>query len=135
MHRYVADPEWGVLLCRFREGAATKVDIEVINSRVVTPSTILPSGICYATYFNHDCDAIDAALFEKWCSDLFASNMAINDTIVILSDDLQVRNGENIFTSFKSPKSFWGKCAEDDSNFQEVLEEWIQCYDCITTVL
>ena len=70
MHRFQNDREWGMLLLHFRNGEVMLHDIELINEHVVVRNstmgngTKLPDDIKYATYFNHDRDAINAALFE-----------------------------------------------------------------------
>ena len=65
MHRFKDDPAWGNLLIRLRNGEITELDINKINERVVNLATILPANIKYATYYNRDRDAINAALFEE----------------------------------------------------------------------
>jgi hypothetical protein len=65
MHRFSNDLTWGMLLFRLRNGSVAKEDIQLINTRVMNSSTMLPANIHYATYYNHDCDAINTALFKN----------------------------------------------------------------------
>ena len=67
MHWFENDIEWGWLLFRFRDGKVTESDIDVINECIVDCDSPLPDDIRYATYYNRDRDAINAALFEE-CS-------------------------------------------------------------------
>jgi hypothetical protein len=65
MHHFKDDPEWGHLLLCFCNGSVTLSDIHTINECIAKPNTQLPADIKYATFFNHDCDSINAALFQK----------------------------------------------------------------------
>ena len=114
MHRFKDDPEWGFLLRRFRDGLATIQDINIINSRVVTENDALPQNIRYATYFNRDRDAINAALFEQRCMDMQSGGLPLHDSILILSDNHFVQNGSRVYTTFQNPKKIWEECGEDD---------------------
>ena len=97
MHRFRDDPEWGYLLLRFRNGEVTVDDIDTINERVVRSAAELPEGIKYATYFNQDRDAINAALFEERCKAMYKENGEVSDSIIIFSDDVQVRDSSKTF--------------------------------------
>jgi hypothetical protein len=114
MHRFKNDPEWGQLLKRFRNGDATSNDIRTINSKVVLTSEELPNDLRYATYFNRDRDAINAALFEQRCIDLQDAGLPLHDSILILSDNHKVRNGAKVYTKFLNSKKLWTECGEDD---------------------
>jgi hypothetical protein len=120
MHCFKDDEEWGSLLLRFRNGEVTVEDIECINEHVVINDVTvgnkepLPDDIKYATYFNHDRDAINAALFEQRCQYMYEKNGHTNDSIVIFSDDVMVRNSSKLYVPFSNCHSFWENCAEDD---------------------
>ena len=114
MHRFKDDLEWGFLLRRFRDGQATDEDINIINSRVVTATDDLPHNIRYATYFNRDRDAINAALFEQRCMDMQSAGLPLHDSILILSDNHFVQNGSRVYTTFRNPRKIWEECGEDD---------------------
>ena len=108
------DPEWGMLLRRFRNGEVTKEDIEKINKRVVSSDTALPGNLRYATYYNHDRDAINAGLFEKRCRERFAKVGNTKDSLIIFSDELQVKNSSGKYVQFPCPKKYWEEWGEND---------------------
>ena len=114
MHRFRDDMDWGNLLLRFREGEATKEDIKAINERVVEESDVLPDNLRYATYFNRDRDAINAALFEKHCKQVHQQTGTTADSIMIFCDDIKVRTGSKAYVPFRNPKMLWQHCGEDD---------------------
>jgi len=114
MHRFKDDPAWGCLLLRFRDGKVTVQDIDTINECVVDPGTQLPEDTRYATYFNRDRDAINAALFEERCKVLYKQTGSTADSVIIFSDDLQVRNSSKTYVPFKNCAAFWEHCGEDD---------------------
>ena len=114
MHHFKNDPEWGKLLNRFRQGEATLDDINMINTRVVSPQLVFPDDMRYATYFNCKRDAINAALFEQCCNDLKIAGLPLDDSILILSDNYQIKNGTNIYKEFTNAKKIWQECGEDD---------------------
>ena len=120
MHRFKDDKAWGRLLLRFRNGEVTIEDIEMINKRVVVNGRTvedgepIPDDIKYATYFNRDRDAINAALFEERCKYLHSVTGNTQDSIMIYADNLMARNGSKIFTPFDNSKAFWDSCGEDD---------------------
>ena len=114
MHRFKEDPEWGLLLRRFRDGLATEDDINTINARVVTTADDLPHNLRYATYFNRDRDAINAGIFEQRCIDMQSRGIPLHDSMLILCDDIKVRNGSRVYTNFRNPRKIWEECGEDD---------------------
>ena len=114
MHRFKDDIEWGRLLFRFRDGEVSEADIDTINECVVDCDCPLPDDIRYATYFNRDRDAINAALFEERCTKIYRETGNTNDTIIIFADELKVRNGSKTFVPFQNCRAFWESCAEDD---------------------
>ena len=114
MHRFKQDPEWGSLLLRFRDGTVTIGDIAKVNQRVVSAGTQLPNDIRYATYFNHDRDSINSALFEERCKALYARNGSLPDTVLIFSDKVEVQNSSKTFVPFHNSSSFWENCSKDD---------------------
>jgi PIF1-like helicase len=115
-HRFKGDLEWGNLLTKFRDGNLTKSDINKINMHIVTPTTILPENIKYATYYNRDRDAINTGLFEERCRILMKEKGSVNDSIIVFSDMLQVQNASGTYITFKNCKNFWENCGEDDIN-------------------
>jgi len=114
MHRFRLDPEWGYILLRWRNGETTEEDIDRINERVVTPDTVLPDDIKYATHKNRDRDAINTALFEERCKKLFEETGDTADCIMIFSDDIQVQNSSKKYIPFQNCYTLWEGCGEDD---------------------
>ena len=127
MHQFQNDREWGMLLLHFRNGEVTLHDIELINECVVVGNstisngTKLPDDIKYATYFNHDRDAINAALFEQRCKQLYRRTGNTEDSIMIFSDELKIRNSSNIYQTFCNCQAFWEGCSEDDIKTSKML--------------
>jgi hypothetical protein len=116
MHRFSDDPKWGCILRCFCMGECTEEDIDRINEQVVTPYTVLPEDICYATYFNWDHDAINAALFEEHCKHLYKIAGDTSDTIImIFSDNIMAENGSKTYVPFKNSTTFWENCGENDA--------------------
>jgi hypothetical protein len=114
MHRFKHDPEWGRLLLRFRNGCVTADDIEKINEHLVNAQTALPPDIKYATYFNHDHDSINAALFEEHCISLYDKTGNTDDSIMIFCDDVHVQNNHKTYVPFRNCATFWENTAEND---------------------
>ena len=116
LHRFKQDLEWGKLLYRFRNGEVTEEDIDTINSRVVDENTELPSNIKYATYYNRDRDAINTALFENCCIELRKTfyNTSFDDTLIIFSDNIKIRDGSKKYIPFNNKTKFWTTCSEND---------------------
>ena len=67
-------------------------DFITLNERVVASDAELPENIRYATYYNRDRDAINAALFEEHCARMFTM-YGHNDAIMVFSNKLKIRNG------------------------------------------
>jgi hypothetical protein len=114
-HRFKDDPEWGELLFRFRNGFPTTEDIRKINERICVCASELPSNIRYATFTNRDRDAINTAVFSKYCSsskDLHTGR--VQSAIVVLSDNLKVKNSNGSYIAVKQRRNFWQNCGEDD---------------------
>ena len=116
LHRFKQDLEWGKLLYRFRNGEVTEEDIDTINNQVVHTNTELPSNIKYATYYNRDRDAINTALFETCCIEQKKNfdNTSFNDTLMIFSDNIKIRDGSKKYVPFNNNKKFWTTCTEND---------------------
>jgi PIF1-like helicase len=114
MHRFKDDPEWGLLLFRFRDGEVTEAGIDRINERVVKPHTKLPEDIRYATYFNRDRDSINAALFQQQCDLLYRETGNTGDSIMIFSDDHEIQNSHKTYVPFRNCLTFWENTTEDD---------------------
>ena len=114
-YRFKNDPAYGELCLRFRDGTVTTDDINMLNdSCLVNGSTVLPEGIQYATYENRDRDAINTALFEKRCTECKEKYGAINDSVLVLSDNIKVRNGNKQYVPFGNPMYFWKHCGENE---------------------
>ena len=113
MHRFKGDREWGYLLFRFRDGEMTESDIDCINECVVDSSTVLPENLKYATYYNRDRDAINSALFEERCKQLYQQTGNAN-AVMIFSDNVEVRNSNKKYVPFQNCHTFWENCGEDD---------------------
>lgn len=114
MHRFKKDPEFGHLLRRIRNGSASKYDIEKINTRVVQKEEDLPSDLKYATYTNKDRDAINAALFEKRCSESYKQHGHSDNAVIIFCDELKLRKRKGKYVPFTHSRHFWNNCAEND---------------------
>ena len=109
LHRFKHDLEWGKLLYRFRNGEVTEEDIGTINKQIVDINTNLPSNIKYATYYNRDRDAINTALFENCYTELRKTfyNTSFNDTLIIISDNIKIRDGSKKYVAFNNNAKFW----------------------------
>ena len=115
MHRFRDDLAWGEKLYKFRDGTVSEDDINNINDNiVVNDETVLPDNIRYATYFNADRDAINAALFETRCVCYYNTHGHTNDSIMIFSDGIEVQGSNKKYSDFKHKRYFWENCAEDD---------------------
>ena len=68
-HRFADDPEWGMILMRFRNGTLTYEDVIKINTRVFKDESELPANVTYATYRNVDRTSINNGLFQKYCKE------------------------------------------------------------------
>jgi hypothetical protein len=115
MHRFKDDPEWGNRLQKFRNGTVDLSDIAAINARVVTdPSNnlTLPPDVKYATYYNRDRDAINAALFEERCKSLYGTTGNTNDSVMVFSSNLEVQNSTKTYVPFRNCRAFWENCTE-----------------------
>jgi hypothetical protein len=119
MHRFKDDLEWGKLLFRFRNGTMTEDDIKKVNERVVKVGMKIPNDIKYATYFNRDRDAINTALFEERCKNLYMRDGEVNDSLLVFSDNILVQNGDKKYVPFKNCQSFWENCGEDSVKPQQ----------------
>ena len=113
-HRFKKDPLWGQILLRFRNGTVTTRDIDDVNERVANVSTVLPKQIRYATYFNRDRDSINTGLFEERCRDRLESTGNLDDTILVLCDQIQVETSDKTYRTFGNWKTIWENCGEDD---------------------
>ena len=114
MHRFKNDPEWGELLIRWRNEEITTHDIDKINERVVTNDTKLPHNIKYATYYNKDRDAINAGLFDTRCNLIQHNFNSTDDSIIIFSDHVLIKNSNKVFQPLINARKFWDECGEDD---------------------
>jgi len=127
MHRFKHDMDWGWMLYRIRDGEARPEDIQMINKRqvkngkVVEDGSEIPENIKYATYFNRDRDAINAALFEKRCETLHdatadddTQQSVLQDTLIVFSDDIKVRASDKTYKTFKDHHLIWENCGEND---------------------
>jgi len=97
-----------------RDGAITPQDIITLNERVVAGGAELPENIRYATYYNRDRDAINAALFEEHCAQMFTMYGHTNDATMVFSNKLKIRNGSKRYVELKKCHHFWETCGEDN---------------------
>lgn len=121
MHHYVKDPQWGLILIWFCNGTVIAEDIEYINKHcLVTKETVLPNNIRYATYYNHDRDAINTGLFHQFCSRNAIQEdgkLVNNNVVLLLSDTLQVQDTVSKMygpLSTQATKRFWQGFGEDN---------------------
>jgi hypothetical protein len=113
MHRFKNDRQWGMLLQRFRNGTVTKEDINRINERVVKQGMAIPNDIRYATFFNRDRDSINTALFEERCKFLSRRDGNVDDSLLIFSDNIMIKDGCSNFVQLRNCRTFWENCGED----------------------
>ena len=96
-HQFVEDPQWGSLLSRLRMGQITVDDIDMINTRVITSSTVLPTGATYACTTNAGRNNIADAVFFKHVMDTHPTEtdpmMPPSHTIIIVGK-LSQKNGK-----------------------------------------
>ena len=118
-YRFNEDPKWGEMLSRFRNGLPTKSDIDKINERVVSfAKADIPDNVKYVTNTNKERDAINTALFMKHCEQNEGSDKTPpNDALLILSDQIQIKNGQGELIDYTAPKNFWETCGEDCVSF------------------
>jgi hypothetical protein len=116
-HRFADDPDWGMLLMRFRNGILTEKDVDTINERVVLNEGDIPPDLTYATYRNVDRASINNGLFQKYCNDQISKGDDLeSDFILVLSSDVEIRRGNG---TYKKPSNqweehFWENCGEGD---------------------
>jgi len=77
-----------------------------LNERVVAGGAELPENIRYATYYNRDRDAINAALFEEHCAQMFTMYGHTNDAIIVFSNKFKIRNGSKRYVELKNCHHF-----------------------------
>lgn len=133
MHRFADDPEWGLILMRFRNGQLTENDIDVINTRVITEKSQIPQNMTYGTYKNKDCASINCGLFLKYIKTLKEEDL--ENCLLVLSCTLKVKSGTNVYKLQDNlfEKFFWENCGEGDCNksttcgqFDPVLQLYFQ---------
>jgi PIF1-like helicase len=113
-HRFAADPEWGQILQRFRDGTVTIHDIDRINTQKVTQQTTIPDNIRYATFQNRDRDAINSALFATRCIQHCDNQQLVSDSILIFCDNIQIKDSRNVFVPLNNYHHFWNTCSSAD---------------------
>ena len=75
----------------------------------------LPDDVRYASYFNRDRDAINAAIFEEHCKEMHGKYGHTNDAIMVFSDKLRVKNStDQSIILFNNCWQFWETCGEDN---------------------
>jgi len=125
MHRFKNDPQWGLLLKRFRDGTVTREDINKINECVVKNDNELPNDIKYATFFNRDRDSINTALFEERCKDIYSQLESVNDAILIFVTTYLFRIATKSIYHFETKAHFGKIVVKILSNLHKEKEEWI----------
>jgi hypothetical protein len=128
MHRFKDDPVWGEILSRIRNGTVTVDDIEFINERVITGSTVLPPNIQYATYYNRDRDSINTGLFDDYCRRTGGAN-----ALLILCDQLEAQDSSKAWHNLSTGQKqrFWQNCGEDDAKTGQMMgrmDPVLKCY-------
>ena len=69
----------------------------------------------YATHTNKDRDSINTSIFSKYCSTgKDAHTGRISSALVILSDNLRVKNSKGSYVAVVQRQKFWENCGEDD---------------------
>ena len=114
LHRFKDDPEWGRLLNRLRNGKVTLQDITEINRDCVFNDGVLPQNTQFGCYNNNDRDSINTGVFSRRCEELHRQGASLSDTLLILSDDYQVRNGNKQYIPFTNNSFIWQNCGEDE---------------------
>ncbi len=117
-HRFRDDPAWGDRLFRFRQGVPTLQDIRFINDNCHISKKKVPPRLQVATYFNRNRDAINAAIFERWCEDNRPQDgTVLEHACVIFMDDLEMTNSKKSYVPIKSnqlKRHFFEHCSEND---------------------
>ena len=118
-HRFKDDPEYGDIMLRFRNGTPTLEDIRPINDNcVISESHFPPPNVPVAVYRNRNRDAINAAMFDNFCS----SNKPLDSTevfdsaVLVFMDELQMRDGAKTYVRVMSNEVkdfFYRNCGED----------------------
>ena len=118
-YRFIEDPEWGMILQRFRDGVPLPSDFKNINKRLINnygytmEGDSVPNDVAYATPYNKERDAINTGLFCK------AVDLNTSKCIILVSDQLGVKlkNKDAKYVPFRNKKMFWETCGEDDCKF------------------
>ena len=140
-HRFAANPEWGKLLLKFRNGKVEDSDIDYINTKVVQIPTddkkqlALPSDIKYATYTNRDRDCINTAIFHE----KIRVSKNTNNFIMIFCDNIKIKKKmKDEFVELTQPSRFYKQCTESDlksdrsGKMDPVLKLYVGCEVMIT---
>jgi Helitron helicase-like domain at N-terminus/PIF1-like helicase len=104
--RFKNDLPWGRLLHRIRNGSVTKNDIIKINNQI-RKNKIIPAEIRYACYHNIDRDAINTAIFEERLKSWYRVSNNSNGFLIIFSDNIYVKDSNNVYKRLYRPKHFW----------------------------
>jgi hypothetical protein len=131
LHRFKDDRAYGEALMRLRNGEITLADIDWINERANYDK--IPDNIQYATYRNKDRAAINTGLFENLCLDAGQDRETFKDCILVLSDDLQYKNGDRVYKRCHNGREqwFWKSCGEGDlkpSGFDGRMDPVLKLY-------
>jgi Cdc6-like AAA superfamily ATPase len=113
MFRFEADPDYGHLLNRFRNGEPTENDFILINERVLAPGVEPPHNIPYASFTNKERDSINTASFLKQAQSDSSINSPSQNSLIILLDHLEVMINKEYKKSTNTRK-FYEFCGEDD---------------------
>ena len=90
-------------------------DFTLINDRVVTDETVIPQDIKYATNRNAERYAINAAVFEKHCTQsATVNNGAATSALLVFSDNLVVKTGKKSRRPIANRSFFWQVYGEDN---------------------
>ena len=132
MHRFGKDMRFGEILRRIRNGEVRDEDIQTLNSRVFEPDDLLPEDLRYATFYNKDRDAINAALFEKRCKKAMQMTGSTRNSVLIFSDEINVQVQKRKYDKWRNYHHFWRYCSEshiEPSQYQPRMDPVLRLYE------
>ena len=118
-HRFRDDPAWGDLLFKFRQGEATKADVDYINDHCfISDNHVPPNDVQVACYGNKERDAVNTAVFEEYCkNNVQPDGSVFQGAVMIFMDDLQMADGSGKLVYVRSnsvKKHFFSTCGESN---------------------
>jgi hypothetical protein len=109
-HRFRDDPNYGAIMRRLREGQVLKEDITFLNGNCVINSTHIPhSNVPVAVYQNKNRDAINTAMFEKYCTINKPRNShdIFGEANLVLMDNLEMADSAKTYVRVTSNEMKW----------------------------